>query len=635
MRSFTRVVQSTLCRRCGLSNDLIFGAPRYPAGPVALVFGGAGPDAPQPVKPPLSVSHAVILSSPTLSMVVRYDNRVTRYRASSAAAPHQVADLARLSVRSEFGVSQKNPGGTVSGFAPAAHRSLQIDSPAGTSASLKKDHQAAWQSAIPVSTSAASVIEVAARRWAMVLAAHQTGTRMGVAAVSAVETAARRRAIVLSAWQTALQAERSLTALSGAATVYVISATVGQWQVARHAPNGLSRPPAGQEAPGKYTASTALLFQCPPVAAPYVLLFGTHPCKLFVVPRITAAKVYMTTHTLIARRLPDGADVPLFDCTLSADVGSFAWQFSASGPDSLFTQLAPASAQPQQIEITLDGIVWVFLVESIKRDHTFGKRRVSIIGRSVTALIGAPWARESAFNNAVATNAQQLVDQALDLSGVALDWGITDWLVPANAWSFSGTRLAAAMAVAEAAGGYLQSHRSAPELQIRHPYPPRPDGSTGGPWNWGAGVADVELAPDAIITSAIERRDGADINAIYVSGTTQGVLARILRTGSAGDKLAALQTDALITAAEVARQRGLSVLGKSGPQFTISLELPVLTGLGQPGVLDVGQLVQINEADPWRGRIRSVSVNAAMPKARQTISIERHLIELQPEVENV
>ena len=113
------------------------------------------------------------------------------------------------------------------------------------------------------------------------------------------------------------------------------------------------------------------------------------------------------------------------------------------------------------------------------------------------------------------------------------------------------------------------------------------------------------------------------------------MLARILRTGSAGDKLSTLLTDPLITAPEAARQRGLSVLGKGGPQFAISLELPILTGVGQPGVLDVGQLVQINEADPWRGRIRSVSVNASMPKARQTISLERHLVESQPEVENV
>lgn len=337
----------------------------------------------------------------------------------------------------------------------------------------------------------------------------------------------------------------------------------------------------------------------------------------------------MTTHSLVAFRLPDMAPIPLYDCTLSADVGSFAWQFSASGPESLFSLLAPtmgpSAALPQLIQITLDGLQWVFLVESLKRDHTFGKRSISISGRSQTALVGAPWMRDASFNNASPANAEQLAAQVLDLSGVAVNWGITDWLVPSGAWSFAGNRLAAVQAIAEAAGGYLQSHRSTATLQVRHPYPPMPGGDNGGPWNWGLGAADVELAPDAVITSAIERRDGADINAVYASGTSQGVLALIKRAGTAGDKLAVLQTDALITASQAAQQRGLAVLGKAGPQYAVSLELPVLTGLGQPGVIDVGSLVQVNEATPWRGRVRSVSVNAAMPKARQIITLERHL----------
>lgn len=372
-----------------------------------------------------------------------------------------------------------------------------------------------------------------------------------------------------------------------------------------------------------WPASAALLFYCD-TGGP-----GTDPVLPGTTFFILPARFYMTTHNLTAQRVPDLAAVPLYSATIGADVGSFAWQFSATGPASLMSQLAPLASNntaiPQQIKITLDGMDWVFVVESLKQTHAFGKRAVSISGRSATALIGAPFRRELAYSSAQAANAQQLAALALDLTGVALDWGITDWLVPANAWSAIGTPLSVTQAIAQAAGGYLQSHRSAATLQVRHPYPQRSNGSTGGPWNWVTGTADIELAPDAIITDAIERRDGPDINAVYTSGTAQGVLALIKRTGTAGDKLAAMQTDALITTAEAAQQRGLAILGKAGPQFAISLELPVLTGLGQPGVIDVGKLVQINESTPWRGRVRSVSVNAAMPTARQTITLERHL----------
>lgn len=359
------------------------------------------------------------------------------------------------------------------------------------------------------------------------------------------------------------------------------------------------------------------------------LVLGGDPCAIAPVEAeqtaILPARVYMTVHNVFAQLLPSLANVPIFDATLSADVGSFAWSFSASGPESLFTQLARTSSLPVQIKLVIDGLEWVFLVETLRRTASFGKHGVAITGRSVTALAGEPWTRSAAYNNSTAMNAQQLAAQALDLSGVALDWGITDWLVPAGAWSHNGSRLSAVQRVAEAAGGYLQSHRSAATLQVRHPYPLLPGGVPGGPWNWGGVAVDVNLAADAVITSGKEAKDGADIDAVYISGTNQGVVALVKRTGTAGAKLAAMQVDALITHVDAATQRGLSVLGTAGAKEHVTLELPVLTGAGQPGVIDVGKLVQVNEAVPWRGRVRSVNVAYSRPSVRQTITLERHL----------
>lgn len=336
----------------------------------------------------------------------------------------------------------------------------------------------------------------------------------------------------------------------------------------------------------------------------------------------------MAVHSLVAHRLPDLTPIPIYDLSLSADAGSFGWTFSASAPVSAFDALAPSSGLPAQVRFTLDGLTFAFAVDSLQRTEEFGRRSVRFAGRSITALLARPYARETTRSNPGApATAQQLAEQALDLSGVALDWGLTDWLVPAGAWSHSGTPLAAVQAIVEAAGGYLQSHRSAAALLARHPYPELPGGLPGGPWNWYAPgvVPDVELAPDAIITSAIERRDGADINGVYVSGTTQGVLALVKRTATAADKLASLITDPLITAQEAALQRGLATLGAAGPKHLVTISLPVLTGASQPGVLDVGQLVQVNTTTPWRGRVRSVSVDARMPSVRQSVQIERHL----------
>lgn len=336
---------------------------------------------------------------------------------------------------------------------------------------------------------------------------------------------------------------------------------------------------------------------------------------LYILP----ARCYMSIYNVFAERMPDSVEIPIYQATVSADAGSFAWSFTASGPDSLFGLLAPVDGLPVQLRLTINGIAFVFLVESRQRKREFGRRAVQVAGRSVTALLGSPWQREATHSAAVARTAQQLAADALDLTGVDLDWGLTDWLVPAGAWSHRGTPLAAVMAIAQAAGGHVLSHRSAPTLQVRHPYPT-------APWAWGAGAADVELAPDVLIVEGAEERGGSDINAVYVSGTTAGVLGRVLRAGTAGDKLAPMVTDALITHVDAARQRGLAILGAAGAKQDVTLDLPVLTGSGaDPGIVDVGRLVQVNDPVPWRARVRAVNVTAAMPVVRQSVRLERHL----------
>jgi hypothetical protein len=86
------------------------------------------------------------------------------------------------------------------------------------------------------------------------------------------------------------------------------------------------------------------------------------------------------------------------------------------------------------------------------------------------------------------------------------------------------------------------------------------------------------------------------------------------------------QIDPLITADAAAQQRGLAVLGAAGSKHLVQIDLPVLTGQQQPGVLDVGQLVQVNTGTPWRGRVRAVSARSTWGgQVRQTVSLERHI----------
>lgn len=574
------------------------------------------------------------------ALTIAYDNRLTRYLQGAATAPHNAATMPRPSQATGWGISRSQRGGQPHPWQRAQRHGRALDVPASPASTRRAAQSAAWQLAAYRRALAAFAYQRSARQRAAVNAYHQLATALGYVAASGQQAGSNRRYRATVSWQLGVHLGPDRAAVAGA-SLYRIGrqAEVAPWQHGQIPHTGrevivVVLPPNTS----CYTPSGDLLFSFPwEGSANIVFSCGNYvtpsvPTTLYILP----ARFYMTAHTIFAQRVPDNQDVPIFDATVAADSGSYCWSLTASGPASLFELLAPTGGLPAQLRVTLDGLPFLFAVDSMARTHQFGQTGVRIQGRSVTSLVAAPYLRATVRNNASgAMLAQQLAAAALDGTGIALDWGVgsgalanaglTDWLVPAGAWSHSGTPLDAVQAIAQAAGGYLQSARNAATLLTRHPYGQRTGDNPGAPWGWMTGAADVELAPDALITEGVTRKDGPDLNAVYVSGTTQGVLALVKRSGSAGDKLGAMATDPLITHVDAARQRGLGILGAAGSKYDVAIELPVLTGLGQPGILDVGQLVQINAAQPWRGRVRAVSVAAKAPSLRQTVTLERHL----------
>jgi hypothetical protein len=611
--------------------DLTFDTPAtaVPLNAVDLTFGAtAGP-------PPGTVYAATMTVKFALrgSVTLNYNTAVWRGLSTSVIAPSAQAAPREAVVDGRWQPSEQAP-----------HR---VDLPVAQGAPLNASASAVWSPSVQAQRrltapwqKAEGAGQSAVGKWL-----HNTNTSRSVAQrwqraeIIAAEALARfglakntpKHADVV--WQAGKTQERVINSPVNRAAKPMPRSVAAPWQRAllvgsEGGPRYLPPPPAVTPPPPEVVVGVQFCALYPETDRT-TLVFGLNPCgsvtpdsQLYILP----ARFYMAVHSITATTFPGLVPIRITDVSLSADVDSTVWTFSARGPVELFDELAPTAGAPAQIKVSIDDIEWVFLVDRLQRDTAFGRRGAAISGRSATALVGQPYARETSRRNTTARNAQQIAADALALSGVGLDWGITDWLVSSGAWSHTGTPLAAVQAVAQAAGGYINSHRSEPTVLVRHPYPTLPGGIPGGPWNWGgAFAADVELAPDAIVTSSIERVDGPDIDGVYVSGETQGLTVHVLRQGTTGLKLAPMEVDNLITANAAAQQRGYSVLGKAGAKHLVQITLPVLTGGSNPGVLEVGQLVQINEAVPWRGRVRSVGVQASQPSVRQTVALERHL----------
>lgn len=328
----------------------------------------------------------------------------------------------------------------------------------------------------------------------------------------------------------------------------------------------------------------------------------------------------MTVHSISAVLLPSLEPVLLKGISISSDDDGYAWTLTASGPQHLFDQLAPVGGLPARVRVTLDGIDWVFAMEPPDRSRKFAERSVAVRGRSVTSLLTAPHAPSSVWGNpGGAFTAQQLALQALEFTGVSLDWAITDWLVPAGAWSFQGAPLAVVQRIAEAAGAVVRSHRTDAQLRVAPRYPSLP-------WEWATATVNVQMPGQIITTDSLTRQDNPDWEAVNVVGELGGVEGHIVRRGTAGAVLAPGVIDPLITHADAASQRGRTVLGPAGRGYMHSMTVPLLTGGTNPVLILPGYLLQVDEPGlTWRGLVRGITVTESNPTVRQQLVVERKL----------
>lgn len=359
------------------------------------------------------------------------------------------------------------------------------------------------------------------------------------------------------------------------------------------------------------SGNTDLLFFCETHS-------GRPPTTTIVVP---IRSVYVVINDVWLRRVSGNVMLPTLGISLSIDVDSWTWGFSASLPASALDDLQPTSTGPVELEVAINGNLYRVLAEKISRDRSFGNSTIRVSGRGKTALLAAPYAPVLTFANTQQRTAQQLMADVLQFNNVpigwSVDWQIDDWLVPAGAFNARGTYIDGLTTIAGAAGAYLRPDPVAQSVSVLLRYPV-------APWDWASEITpEFSLPASVTVQEGIEWIDKPDYNRVFVSGTSQGVLGQVTREGTAGDLPAQMVTDPLITAAAAARQRGLSILSDTGKQAMVRLRLPVLESTG---VINPGAFVQyVDGATTRLGLVRSTSVDVNYPEVWQSIELETHL----------
>ena len=387
-------------------------------------------------------------------------------------------------------------------------------------------------------------------------------------------------------------------------------------------------PPVGEPC---YTPSGDLVFEMPWSAdTNLVFVCDAHgggpdpePGDTVVVP---IRRIYTVINSASLRRVDGDVLIPNTAMSLTIDVDSWTWGFTARVPGAALDDLQPSGGVPVELEAKINGVAYRAIVEGISRERVFGRSDLTVTGRGRNAVLDAPYAPVMTFGNAQARTVQQLANDVLSFNGVPLGWDVDagwqpeDWLVPAGVFSHQGTYISALNAIAADAGAYVQPHRTAKALQVLQRYPAKP-------WEWD------DVTPDFELPSAVVQKEGTvwtnkpNYNRVFVRGMKSGVLGQITRAGTAGDIEAPMVTAQLATNAIGARQRGLPVLADTGRQAAVSLRLPVLA---ETGIIPPGKFVRYVDAGvPRIGLVRSVAAETARADDRltvwQTIGVETHV----------
>jgi hypothetical protein len=397
----------------------------------------------------------------------------------------------------------------------------------------------------------------------------------------------------------------------------------GRYQEAWPPRPGVSAAPQPPAPPPCYSPAIPahLLFsQAADATLPAHLLFicdgYTEPIGPVVVP---VRRVYIVLNNISLVRVSDNLALPVISMSLSLDINSWTWGWDAQMPASAESLVSPtAILTPVELEASINGFHVRLLAEGISRERKFGAATIRVTGRGKSALLAAPYAPAMNYMQGSAFTAQQLMADVLTANGVGIgwgiDWGLTDWPVPSGVLAFQGSWMDGVVKIAQAAGGYVHPHPTAQTLRVRPRYPLPP-------WQWGTLAADVVLPDDAVEQESIQWVDRPLYNRVFVRGEAQGIIGQVTRTGTAGDLLAPMVVDPLITHADAARQRGIAVLSDTGRKLELSLRLPVSADMG--GMLEPGKVVSYQDGAATRkGIVRSVKVDASFPNVWQTIGVE-------------
>ena len=327
----------------------------------------------------------------------------------------------------------------------------------------------------------------------------------------------------------------------------------------------------------------------------------------------------------------NGEPLDLLALTLTTDTASYCWQGDITLSPASFAKLKidqRAAGDEAVITVRINGNRWDILAEDYRDTRKFIGHTYTVTGRSITAKLGADYAKGRHSKYDAARYARQIADEQLNLLPYRIAaWEAVDWLIPGDTYTVSGqTPIEVIADLARAAGGFVESHPYEAQLFVR-PVWRQPA--------WGKPTPALTIPANLILSVSGQRRISERCNAVRLTPAAEqigGAKAKgglVYREGTDQQPEASTLTHAAYTDTDVMRAAGIHALSETGTHKIETVQLPWAEKYQLP-LASLGAVWAFAEqGQTWQGVIKGVSVAVELdngaPVVTQTVTIDRYL----------
>ena len=327
----------------------------------------------------------------------------------------------------------------------------------------------------------------------------------------------------------------------------------------------------------------------------------------------------------------DGKPLDLLALTLTTDTASYCWQGDITLSPASFAKLnidGRTAGDEAVITIRINGNRWDILAEDYRDTRKFIGHTYTVTGRSITAKLGADYAKGRHSKYDAVRYARQIADEQLNLLPYRIAaWEEVDWLIPGDSYTVSGqTPIEVIADLANAAGAYVESHPYEAQLFVR-PVWRQPA--------WAKPTPALTIPANLILSVSGQRRISERCNAVRITPAAEqvgGAKAKgglVYREGTDQQPEASTLTHAAYTDTDVMRAAGIHALSETGIHKIETVTLPWAEKYQLP-LANLGSVWAFAEGgQTWQGVIKGVSVAVELdngaPVVTQTVTIDRYM----------